>query len=519
MQSQEWSNGFNGPPLSYWMASVPFSQYGPLMGNLDVDVVIVGGGITGITSAFLLKQSGLKVALLEATRILHGTTGHTTAKITAQHDIIYYTIKSKMDQESAEQYAKANQAAIDAIDNIIQQNNIDCDFSWQPAYVYTQDENYILQIQEEAELAFGLGFSAAFMEEIPLPIKVKAALRFDNQAQFHPLKYLQALAKQIPGNGSYLCENTKAIDIQTQPSYIVTTDTGFHIKAPNVIIATHYPFYDGNGLYFSRIYPDRSYAIGITISDQYPGGMYISAEDPGRSYRSHPMDDGRELIIVGGEHHKTGQGEDISIHYQNLINTANDIFSVNEILYRWSAQDYTTMDQVPYIGPLNSKDPGLYVATGYRKWGMTNATAAAMILRDYILDKENEWAPVFMPSRFKPGASAGKFVMENANVAKHLISGKLSSAEHFAGIEPGEGKVVEIDGEKAGAYKDDQGQLYIVDTTCTHMGCELAWNSAERSWDCPCHGSRFTYEGKVIEGPAQKPLKKIEIEDNNKVSK
>lgn len=516
MKSQEWGNGFKTPPQSYWIASSQPSQYGPLMGNLDVDVVIVGGGITGITSAFLLKQSGLKVALLEASRILHGTTGHTTAKVTAQHDIIYYTIKSKMDQESAEQYANANQAAINAIDIIIQQNNIDCDFSWQPAYVYTQDENYILQIQEEAELSFGLGFSAAYMEEIPLPIKVKAALRFDNQAQFHPLKYLQALAQQVPGNGSFICENTKAIDIQTQSNYTVTTNTGFHVKAPNIIIATHYPFYDGNGMYFSRIYPDRSYAIGITISDQYPCGMYISAEDPGRSYRSHPMDDGRELIIIGGEHHKTGQGEDTGLHYQNLLDTANNVFQVNEVLYRWSTQDYTTMDQVPYIGPLNSKDPGIYVATGFRKWGMTNGTAAAMILRDYILDKENEWAPVFMPSRFKPGASVGKFVKENANVAKHLISSKLSSAEHFVDLEPGEGKVVEIDGEKAGAYRDFQGQLYVVDTTCTHMGCELSWNTAERSWDCPCHGSRFTYEGKVIEGPAQKPLNTIEVKGSVK---
>ncbi|MDD2503547.1 MAG: FAD-dependent oxidoreductase [Clostridia bacterium] len=511
MQSRE---GFNVPPQSYWMASVPFTQYEPLTGNLDVDVVIVGGGITGITSAFLLKQSGLKVALLEATRILHGTTGHTTAKVTAQHDIIYYTIKSKMDQESAEQYAKANQAAISAIDTIIQQNNIDCDFSWQPAYVYTQDENYILQIQEETELAFGLGFSAAFMEEIPLPVKVKAALRFDNQAQFHPLKYLQALAQQISGNGSYLFENTKALDIQTQNAYTVTTNTGFHVKAPNVIIATHYPFYDGNGMYFSRIYPERSYAVGLTISDQYPGGMYISAEDPGRSYRSQPMDDGRVLIIVGGEHHKTGQSIDTSLHYQNLLNTANSIFQVDEVLYRWSTQDYTTMDQVPYIGPLNSKDPGLYVATGFRKWGMTNGTVAAMILRDYILDKENEWAPVFMPSRFRPGAAAGKFIKENANAAKHLVSSKLSSAEHFEDIEPGEGKVVEIEGEKAGAYRDLQGQLFIVDTTCTHMGCELSWNSAEYSWDCPCHGSRFTYKGKVIEGPAQNPLKKVEIDNS-----
>jgi len=516
MQTQEWGNGFTAPPQSYWMASVDFPEYEQLAGNLETDVAIVGGGIAGITSAFLLKQSGFKVVLLEATRILHGTTGHTTAKVTAQHDIIYSTIKGKMDQESAEQYAKANQAAIEAIDTIIQQNNIECDFSWQPAYVYTQDENYILQIQEEYETALSLGFSAAFMEEIPLPFKVKAALRFDNQAQFHPLKYLHALAGMIPGNGSYLFENTKAIDIHTQSGsgYAISTDTGYYIKAPNIIVATHYPFYDGNGMYFARIYPDRSYAIGVTISDSYPGGMYITAEDPGRSWRSHPMDKGEELIIIGGEHHKTGQGADTRIHYQNLLDTANNTFQVKEVLYRWSTQDYTTMDQVPYIGPLNSKDPGIYIATGFRKWGMTNGTAAAMILRDYILGKENDWAPVFLPSRIKLGASAGKFVTENVNVAKHLIKGKLTAAEEKIELQPGEAKVLEIDGKKSGAFRDMQGQLHIVDTTCTHMGCELSWNSAEHSWDCPCHGSRFTYEGKVIESPAQKPLNKFDTQDN-----
>ncbi len=519
MQTLEWGNGFTTPPQSYWMASVNIPQYEQLAGNIGVDVAIVGGGIVGITSAFLLKQSGLKVAVLEASRILHGTTGHTTAKVTAQHDIIYSVIKSKMDQESAEQYAKANQAAIQEIDTIIQQNNIECDFSWQPAYVYTQDENYILQIQDEYETALSLGFAATFMEEIPLPFQVKAALRFDNQAQFHPLKYLLALAAQIPGNGSYLVENTKAIDIHTQSGsgYGISTDTGFHVKAPNVIIATHYPFYDGDGMYFARIYPMRSYAIGVTISDPYPGGMYITAEDPGRSWRSQTMDNGEELIIIGGEHHKTGQSEDTQKHYNNLLETANNTFQVKEVLYRWSTQDYTSMDQVPYIGPLNSKDPGIYLATGFRKWGMTNATAAAMILRDYVLRKENEWAPVFMPSRVKLGASAGKFLTENINVAKHLIQGKLTPAEVQDEIEvqPGQAKVVEIDGKKRGAYRDAQGQLHIVDTTCTHMGCELTWNSAEHSWDCPCHGSRFTYDGKVIEGPAQKPLEKIQNADNS----
>jgi len=516
MSSQGWGNGFDKPPQSYWMASVPFPDFEQLKSDTEVDVAIVGGGIVGITSAYMLKQNGLKVAVLEATRILHGTTGHTTAKITAQHDIIYHTIKTKRSEESARQYAEANQAAILAIDSIIRQNNIQCDFSWQPAYVYTQDENYIQKIQDETEAAVSLGFAATYLEEIPLPFKVKAALRFDNQAQFHPLKYLLALANQIPGNGSYLFENTRAVDIHTEEGNAITTSTGYRVTAPNIIIASHYPFYDGNGMYFSRIYPDRSYVLGITIKDKYPGGMYITAEDPGRSFRSQPMDGGDELVLVGGEHHKTGQGGDTGVHYKNLLETAGSSFQIKEVLTRWSTQDYTTMDEVPYVGTLTSKTPGIYVATGFRKWGMTNGTAAAMILKDRIIGKENEWAPVFVPSRFTPSASAGKFVSENANVAKELIKSKLTGAEDHADIKPGEAKIVDAGGKKRGAYRDPQGNLHVVDTTCTHLGCEVQWNSAEHSWDCPCHGSRFTCDGEVIEGPAQKPLNKPEDNVENK---
>ncbi|HHY83442.1 MAG TPA: FAD-dependent oxidoreductase [Clostridiales bacterium] len=508
------------PPQSYWMASVKFPEYEPLNGDLDVDAAIVGGGIAGITTAFLLKNSGLSVAVLEATKILHGTTGHTTAKVTAQHDIIYNTIIKKMDFDSAQQYAHANQEAIKAIYNIIDQYNIKCDFSWQPAYVYTQDDNYIQKIQDEAEAAISLGFAATYLDEIPLPFKVKAALRFDNQAQFHPLKYLLALAELVHGNGSYIFENTKAIDILTETKYSISTETGFRVNAPNIIIATHYPFYDGNGMYFARIFPERSYALGVTISEKFPEGMYISAEDPGRSYRSQPMDNDEELVIIGGEHHKTGQGGDMNAHYESLLDTARKTFHVKEIKYRWSTQDYTTVDEVPYIGPLNSKDPGVYIAAGFRKWGMTNSMAAAMIIKDYILGSENEWAPVFLPSRFKPAAAAGKFFSENVDVAKHLIKGKLTPAEGHIDIRPGEAKVVEISGNKTGVYRDVQGQYHYVDTTCTHLGCELVWNSAEHSWDCPCHGSRFTYDGKIIEGPAQKPLNKPiikeEPQENNK---
>ncbi len=514
MDNTEWGYGFTSPPQSYWMASVAFDDYKPLENDIIVDSVVVGGGIVGITTAFLLSQEGLKVALVEADKLLHGATGHTTAKLTAQHDIIYNTIETKMSLDLARQYAEANQTAIKTVVELVSRLNINCDLIAQPAYVYTQDDNYVSKIYDEALTASKLGFEVQCLDEIPLPIRVKAALRFDNQYQFHPLKYLIALAREITANGSYIFEHTRAIDIHTEKWLGVLTSNGHVIKASSVVIASHYPFYDGYGMYFSRIYPERSYALGITIEGKYPGGMYITAEDPGRSFRSQPLGSGEELVIVGGEHHKTGQGGDTGVHYKNLLNAAQSIFKVKEVRYRWSTQDYTTMDKVPYVGNLTSKTAGIYVATGFRKWGMSNGTAAAMILKDLILGKDNPWYEVYNPSRFNPAASVGKFAAENVNVAKELIKGKLAPVTNEE-ISPGQAGYIEIDGEKYGAYRDMQGRLHVVDTTCTHLGCELVWNSAEHSWDCPCHGSRFTYEGEIIEGPAQKTLNRPEfIEDN-----
>lgn len=512
MDSQ-WSSSFNKPPQSYWLASVQIPQFEQLSGDIDVDVAIVGGGIVGIASAFALKQSGLKVTVVEAAKVFHGTTGHTTAKLTAQHDIIYSTINTNMNLESAQQYADANKAALVAVDEAIKQNNIQCDFSWQPAYVFTQNDNEIQKIQDEAKIASDLGFAATYLEEIPLPIKVKAALRFDNQAQFHPLKYLIAVANLIPGNGSHIYENTMALDIQTENGYTITTNKGYSIKAPNVIIATHYPFYDGNGIYYSRIHPVKSYAIGITIKDKFPGGMYITSEDPGRSFRSTPLANGEELVIIAGEHHNTGQGGDMNTHYKNLIDTANSVFELSEVLYRWSAQDYTSLDKVPYIGSLTSNSPGLYVATGFRKWGISTSIAASLILKDYIMGKENPWAPVFNPSRAEPVATPEKFETLKTNITNALRESIQMQIEDDSDIKPGEARIVDINGKKYGAYVDNNGKQHIIDITCTHMGCTLQWNSAEKSWDCPCHGSRFTYDGKILESPAKKPLTKSEISE------
>jgi len=503
----DWGGGFTKPPQPYWMASVSKTHYPSLDKDIKVDAAIVGGGMAGITTALLLKNEGLKVAVIEADRILEGTTAHTTAKVTSQHGLIYYKIKSQMGEEKAKQYAEANEWAIGFIESMAAERKIDCDFHRCSAYVYTMDDKYIKNIADESETAQSLGIKASYLDTVPFPSTAKAVVCFDNQARFHPLKYLIPLAGEIPGNGSHIFEQTRAIDIEKGDSLTVVAYNGKKATASYVVIASHFPFYDGFGLYFTRLYPEKSYVLAVNIKEQFPGGMYITAEDPGRSLRSQPSEGG-ELVLVAGEHHKTGQGIDTVEHYKNLKSFAQQTFEVQDIPYRWSTQDYSTPDGIPYAGHLTSSTPNIYVATGFGKWGMTNSTVSAMIIKDMIIKGESPWEAVYSPSRFTPAASAKNFIIENANVAKELITGKLAPVPEDIDIQKGEGKVVEIDGQKVGAYKDEKGKLHLVDSTCTHMGCELQWNSAEKSWDCPCHGSRFTYEGEIIESPALKSVKR-----------
>ena len=497
---------FINKPKSYWLASTPTTNYPILDENIDVDIVIIGGGLAGISSAYLLQKEGLKIAILESNHICQGTTAHTTAKITSQHGLIYNKIKNKIGKNLAKQYADANESAIHEYKKIIEDNQIDCDYIPQSAFIYTQQDEYIQKIQDEVKTASSLGIEASYVNKIPFPMEIKAAIRFNNQAQFHPRKYLLGLAKVIE-NKVQIFENSKAQDIkEVGDNYIITTERGKKVRAKNLIIASHYPFYNKHGAYFTRIYTERSYIVAIRAKEKYPGGMYINAEEPARSLRHQSSEEG-ELIFVVGEHHKTGQSQNTNEHYEALIDFANNVFTVEDIPYRWSTQDCMTLDGIPYVGNFTSNTPNMYIATGFGKWGMTNSMVSAMILRDLIIKGESPWQDVYNPSRQTITASAKNFVVENFNVAAQLIDGKLSSFPKDIDIKPGEGKVVKIDGERVGAYRDEEGTLHLVNTTCTHMGCELNWNSAEITWDCPCHGSRFSYEGEILEGPAIKSLK------------
>ena len=499
-------NIFDNIPKSYWLESTERTNYPKLDENIHVDIAIVGGGMVGILTAYQLQEYDFNIALLEAENVVESTTAHTTAKLTSQHDLIYYKIKKERGFDLALQYAEANENAIHEIKKIADENNIDCDYSLQSAYIFTQEDKYVKKLEDEVKTAKSLGINAYLTDNIPLPIDIKSALVFENQAQFHPRKFLIPLAEKIHNNGVKIHEKTRAIELNKKDDkYIINTSQGKTVTADIVIIASHYPFYNKKAMYYSRIYVERSYAIAIKAKEKFPGGLYINTDIPTRSLRSLPTEDG-ELILVVGENHKTGQGEDMNNHYKALLNFAEEVFSVENVPYRWSTQDCMTMDKIPYIGQYASDTPNLYIATGFQKWGMTTSMASSIILKDLIVTGESPWADVFNPSRKNISGSAKEFIAQNVNVAGQLLGGKISKEPEKIVIESGEGKILNIDGEKTGAYRDEEGELYFVNTTCTHMGCELNWNSAERSWDCPCHGSRFTYRGHIIQGPAVKPL-------------
>ena len=335
---------------------------------------------------------------------------------------------------------------------------------------------------------------------------IDAALRYDDQAEFHPVKYLRRLAREIPGDGSHVFENSRVVSAKDgHPASVVTLE-GATVTAENVIVATHFPFLD-RGLYFARMHAERSYAIGMFVDDHRVEGMYLSTESPSHTIRSIPTERG-EMLMVGGESHKVGQS-DAGARYAAVEAWAREHWNVREVAYRWSTQDAMPVDGVPYVGKHQPGAKSLWVATGFLKWGLTNGTAAAQILADRILDDEPPpYANLFDSNRIKPLASATEFVKENANVAKHMIGNHIARADFGStdDIPRGEGGTVRFGTRKVGVYRDEGGELHAVSTLCTHLGCAVTWNTGERSWDCPCHGSRFDPDGHVLEGPAVRDL-------------
>jgi glycine/D-amino acid oxidase-like deaminating enzyme/nitrite reductase/ring-hydroxylating ferredoxin subunit len=495
----------SGKHLSYWIDTTRRTDYPALPGDVSADVAILGGGLVGLTAAVLLKRLGKTVAVIEARRIAEGVTGHTTAKVTSQHKLIYDTLIKDHGEEKARLYAEANEAAIDRIEAFVNEKSIDCDFRRLPAYVYTESREMVPQLQAEVEAARRVGLPGSFVRDVSLPFPVEGAVRFDDQAQFHVRKYLLPLAEEIPGEGSHLFENTRALDVKEGAQCRVQTDRG-RVIARDVIIATHVPF-TFKGEFWGKSYPQREYGIAARIEQTVASeGISISAESPTRSVRT-AFRNGETVLIVVGEAHKTGEEPDTEQRYKNLEEWARERFGVTKFENRWSAQDYYSMDGLPYVGRIGSGSEHVYVATAFSAWGMTNGTAAAMLLSDLIAGKENEWTRLYDSTRISPFASK-RLYKEGLDQAAHFVEDRFRGAGNEDDVAPGEGKIVGRPGDQSAVYRDPQGEVHAVSARCTHLGCIVSWNPSETSWDCPCHGSRFSVDGEVIQGPAVRNLEK-----------
>jgi len=499
-----------GEAQSLWMATTPQTMFVPLPGNIETDVAVLGGGIVGITLAYLLKEAGLRVAVIEANRIVGGATGHTTAKITSLHGLVFDFLIRRFGEEQARQYAESNQAAIEKIASLVETLKIECDFARESSYTFAEKDATRREVEAEFSAAQRLGLPVRFLETVPLPVVSRGAVCLDQQARFHPRRYLLALAERFVGPDCAIYEMTRALDVIKGKQCTVITDRG-QVTASHVVVATHYPFYDKPGLYFARLFPVQSYAIGVRVREPYPGGMYISAEQRGHSFRVQPADSG-PMLIIGGEEHKVGQEPDTIGRYAMLEDYIGRAYTVESYDYRWSTQDGVPVDRVPYIGRLSVNHERIYVAAGFAEWGMTKGTAAAMLLADMIQGRPNAWQDVYDPMRFTPKASAWSFMKENLSTAKHFIGDRLGQGTRARPEELGEeeGMLMEVADKRTAAYKDKAGAIHLHNPACTHMGCLVHWNTAEQTWDCPCHGSRFYPAGEVMEGPAVTALKPVE---------
>jgi glycine/D-amino acid oxidase-like deaminating enzyme/nitrite reductase/ring-hydroxylating ferredoxin subunit len=493
---------------SYWMDSTPGTAFPRAEGRTRVDVAVVGAGIAGLSAAHELTQRGKTVAVVEAGRVAAGVTGFTTAKITSLHTTIYSELVSSFGEEKARVYGQSQQAGLERIAHWVGTMGIDCDFTRQPAYTYAVEAAAAEELAREAEVAAGLGLPASYVTTTDLPFPVAGAVRFHGQAQFHPRKYLLALVAGIRDGGSHVFEQTRMLDVDDGTPCTVTCDTG-EIVADDVVLATHYPVLD-RGLMFTRLEPHRDVVVaGLLPQGKRMDGVYISNEADTHSVRTAPHPDG-QLLIVGGEPWKTGHDEDVLARYDRLAAWTAEHFGVTDLTYRWSTQDNTTADGVPYIGLFHPGARHLYVATGFRGWGMTNGTVAGMLLADLIEGLDSPWADLYDPRRVKLLASARRMVTAQIDAVAGLIGEtfKPAQVDSVNDIAPGGGAIARVNGDKAAVYRDQDGQLHCLSARCTHLGCVLHFNNAERSWDCPCHGSRFDHDGAVLQGPANRPLER-----------
>ncbi|WP_144126568.1 FAD-dependent oxidoreductase [Catellatospora sichuanensis] len=483
--------------VSFWMQSTPRTAY-PVASLVEADVAVVGGGIAGLCTAWSLARRGRRVVVLEAGRLAEASTGNTTAKVTALHGAVY----AELGADNAARYGQSQLAALAALRVVADVVGADCDWEERDAYTYAVTEDGAARLRKEAAAAAEAGLPAQFVTDTPLPYPIAGAVRVSGQAQFHPRRFLLAVAADLERLGGRIFEHSRVTEIADGQ---VTLESGLVLRAPDVVIATGYPAFDRPEL-FTRLVPKRELVIAAPIADDAdPHGMFLGVDDD-RSVRTAPLPGGGRLLIVTGETYSPGE-DGVDGRFAALRGWAQQRFGVAEATYRWSAQDYTTSDLLPFVGRFPGHEH-VWVATGFRGWGMTNSMAAATLLTSRIVDEATpEWAGLYDPHRLHPIAEAAQLVKAAATVAKNLVGARISRPDRTVDdLAPGQGGIVRADGKRCAAYRDEAGQVHAVEATCTHLGCIVGFNEAERTWECPCHGSRFDVDGAVLQGPALKPL-------------
>ena len=497
---------------SYWMDSQSLPAFSSLDRDLEVDVAVVGAGITGITAAYLLKRAGRRVALIERRRLASIDTGHTTAHLTCVTDVPLSDLVERFGRDHAQAAWDAGLAAIAQIDELVTRENIQCDLTWIPAYLHApMDEARpdTEMLSAEARLAAELGFDAEYVDQVPFI--ERPGVRFEGQAIFHPRKYLRALLEAIPGDGSHVFEQTSVEEVTDDP---LSVACGPHrVRCGRVVLATHTPLVGRSSLVSATVFQTKlalytTYAMAGKIPhDVAPAGSYWDTADP-YNYLRVERRHGFDLAILGGSDHKTGQAEDTSACFGRLEKTIRRMFPQVDVTHRWSGQVIETHDGLPFIGETADAQ---FAATGFSGNGMTFGTLAAMMACDWTLGRPNPWRDLFSPSRSGLRGGAWDYVRENKDYPYYLIRDRFAGVEgkSLRALGRGQGKILSLDGKRVAAFRDRAGAVTKLSPICTHLGCLVDWNDAESTWDCPCHGSRFDPQGKVIAGPAESPLNRI----------
>ena len=497
---------------SIWLETFKYNKtFEKLDQNISCDVCIIGAGIFGLTCAYYLTKHGFNVAVLDRDDIGTKATGHTTAKITSQHGLIYKHLIDDYGLHFAKSYLYANQKAIDNIKEIIDTENISCDFNFENHCVYTTNAKDLKSIQDEINAVNSLDFNCEFVTKTGLPFDILGGICFKNQAQFHPYKYLCGLCKSISGRAK-IFTHTTICDVKNNGSFYTSySDNNYKIESKFVIMASHYPFINIPGFYFSKMYQSTSYLIAIETNKTLFKGMYLSASDPIFSFRTAKFGN-KNFLLIGGANHKTGESHDFSTTYGVLENIAKKYYPDCKILYHWNTRDCITLDKIPYIGLYSSTLPNFYIGTGFNKWGMTSSNVAGNIIVDMINGKENPYSFVFDSTRIKPIKNADEFKNVIVQSSKSLILDKIKRSDlQLDNIAPNSGGIIEVNGQKVGIYKSQDNKFFAVNPICTHLGCLLSWNNIDKTWDCPCHGSRFDYTGKSLYDPSFKDLEVFNI--------